>query len=167
MVLCLIFYWYLNKISQWWNFPTPNLPPPPAPLDFSSQNFTEEFSEVTIFNACFMPFMFDSKWQSQITGKGGLISALNSRLYIIHRLQSHLSKKAVLKVVDGIFTSKLRYGLHLLGKVRTTSSDPECAEFKAIQICQNNLMRSLNGSKIKDMISISTLLKKFGMLSVN
>ena len=73
----------------------------------------------------------------------------------------------MLKVVDGIFTSKLRYGLQLFGKVRTSSSDSESAEFWAIQIIQNNLLRSLNGSKIKDMVSISSLLKKYNMLSVN
>ena len=73
----------------------------------------------------------------------------------------------MLKVVDGIFTSKLRYGLQLCGKVRLKESDPECADFKAIQFIQNNLMRSLNGSKISDRVSINSLLKKFGMLSVN
>ncbi len=72
-----------------------------------------------------------------------------------------------MKVVDGIFTSKLRYGLQLFGKVRSKESDPECADFKAIQVVQNNLMRSLNGSKVKDMISTSSLLTKFGMLSLN
>ena len=54
-------------------------------------------------------FQDNLQWQSQISGKGGLISALNSRLFIVHRLQSHLSKKSILKVVDGIFTSKLSY----------------------------------------------------------
>ena len=73
----------------------------------------------------------------------------------------------MLKVVDGIFMSKLRYGLQLYGKVRTSISDPECAEFKSIQVIQNNLMIFLNGSKIKDMVSISSLLKKFGMILVN
>ena len=43
----------------------------------------------------------------------------------------------------------------------------ECEDFKAIQIIQNNLLRSLNGTKVKDMISIDSLLEKFGVLSVN
>ena len=92
---------------------------------------------------------------------------VDSRLYIIRRLQNHLSKKAVRKVVDGLFTSKLRYGLQLYGKVRSKESDPECEDFKAIQLVQNNLLRALNGSSVKDMVSISLLLKKFEMLSVN
>ena len=120
-------------------------------------------------SACLLGIRFQDnlQWGSQIYGKGGLISALNSRLYIIRRLQSHLNKKAVLRVVDGLFTSKLRYGLQLYGKVRTKDSDPMCEDFKNLQIIQNNLLRSLNGSKIKDMVSISYLLTKFGMLSVN
>ena len=69
--------------------------------------------------------------------------------------------------MDGLFTSKLRYGLQLYGKVRTQDSDPICEDFKNIQLIQNNLMRSLNGSKIKDMVSISYLLTKFGMLSID
>ena len=77
------------------------------------------------------------------------------------------NKKSIKKVVDGIFTSKLRYGLQLYGKVRTTTTDPECSDYRVIQLVQNKLLRSLNGSKLKDMISTSSLLEKFGMLSVN
>ena len=75
--------------------------------------------------------------------------------------------KSVMKLVDGLFTSKLRYGIQLLGKVRTSSEDPLCAEFKAIQMVQNNLLRTLNGSKVKDKVSIKSMLNKFSMLSVN
>ena len=120
-------------------------------------------------SACLLGLKFQDnlQWQVQISGKGGLLSALNSRLYIIRRLKSHLSKKSILKVVDGIFTSKLRYGLQLFGRARTSDSDTESMDFKAIQLIQNNLIRSLNGTKTKDMISISSLLTKFNMLSAN
>ena len=67
----------------------------------------------------------------------------------------------------GLFTSKLRYGVQLLGKVRTSNEDPECQIFKDIQLVQNNLLRTLNGSKIKDMVSIQQMLEKFNMLSAN
>ena len=77
-------------------------------------------------SACLLGLKFQDylQWFYQISGKGGLLSVLNSRLYIIRRLQSHLSKKTILKVVDGMFTSKLRYGLQLYGKVRSKDSDP-------------------------------------------
>ena len=82
-------------------------------------------------------------------------------------LKTHLSKKSMLKMVDGIFTSKIRYGLQLLGRVRLNKLDPVCNNFKEIQLIQNKLLRSLNGSSFKDMISTESLLTKYGMLSVN
>ena len=93
--------------------------------------------------------------------------ALNSRLYIIRRLRNHLSMKSVLKVVDGIFNSKIRYGLQLYGKVRLENADPTCESLKRIQIIQNDMLRVLNGTRVSEKISISSMLKKFGALSVN
>ena len=112
-------------------------------------------------------FQDNQKWNTQVHGKGGLLSSLNSRLYFIRRLKNHLAFKSILKLVDGLFMSRLRFGIQLLGKVRTSTEDMVCAEFKALQLVQNNLLRTLNGSKIKDMVSISTMLDKFGLLSAN
>ena len=61
--------------------------------------------------------------------------------------------------------SKLHLPLFLISN--TKDSDPECVDFKALQLIQNNPMRTLNGTKIKDMVSTSFLLSKFGMLSIN
>ena len=74
---------------------------------------------------------------------------------------------SILRMVDGIFTSKVRYGPQLLGKVRLVSDDPEGGDFKAIQLVMNKLLRTLNGTKIKVKISTKSLLEKFGMLSIN
>ena len=112
-------------------------------------------------------FQDNLSWKSQIYGKGGVLSSLNSRLYIIRRLKSHLSMKSVLKMVDGIFVSKVRYGLQLMGKVRIMDQDPENGDLNAIQMIMNKLLRSINGTKIKDMVSTKKLLSKFGLLSVN
>ena len=92
-------------------------------------------------------FQDDLQWKEQIYGKGGVLSALNSRLHIIRRLKSHVSFKSTLKLVDGLFTSKVRYGLQLLGRVRLTNEDPECSALKAIQLIQNNLMRTFTDQK--------------------
>ena len=113
-----------------------------------------------------MKFQDNLQWKTHVHGKGGIISSLNSRLYII-RLKSHLSMSSVLKLVDGLFTSKIRYGLQLLGKVRTKNDEPLCGDFKSIQMIQNKLLRFLNGTKVKDQISTRSLLEKFGILSVN
>ena len=85
--------------------------------------------------------------------------AINGRIitWKLCRL-SHLSLKSVEKVVDGLFTSKIRYGLHLLGKVRVTSRDPVCAIFKAIQLVQNKMLMVLNRNQLKDKVSIESML---------
>ena len=38
---------------------------------------------------------------------------------------------------------------------------------KSLQLTQNRMLRALNNSKIKDKISIASMLKKFKLLSVN
>ena len=70
-------------------------------------------------------------------------------------------------MVDGLFTSKIWYGLQLYGKVRVTENELEGVDFKSIQLVQNKLLRTLNGTTLKDMISMKALLEKFEMLAVN
>ena len=62
--------------------------------------------------------------------------------------------------------SKIWYGLQLYGNVRLNNQDPVCLELKAIQTKQNDLLRSLNGTKIKDKVSVAFLLEKFNIRSV-
>ena len=61
--------------------------------------------------------------------------------------------------MDGLFTSKIRYGLQLYGKVRFESQDPVNGDLKDIQIVQNKMMRSLLGKKISDKVHTEDLLK--------
>ena len=75
--------------------------------------------------------------------------------------------KAVMKLVDGLFMSKVRYGLQLYGEVRRSEDSPKCEDFKSIQKLQNDLMRYLTGCKVKDRVSIRSLLDKLNMVSVN
>ena len=112
-------------------------------------------------------FQDDQQWKIQIYGKGGVISSLISRLYILRRLKSHLTMKSISKLVDGLFMSKIRYGLQLYGKVRIITEDAACGDLQAIQKVQNDLLRMLNGSKVKDRVTIESMLKKFKLDSVN
>ena len=77
------------------------------------------------------------------------------------------SMKAVLKLVDGLFMSKVRYGLQLYGKVRRSEDSSKCEDFNSIQKIQNDLMRYLAGCQLKDKVSIRSLLDKLNMVSVN
>ena len=75
--------------------------------------------------------------------------------------------RAVMKLIDGLFMSKVRYGLQLYGKVRRNEDSPCGEDFKSIQKIQNNLMRYLAGCQLKDKVSIRSLLDKLNMVSVN
>ena len=114
-----------------------------------------------------MSFDANQGWQTQIYGTGGTIMSLNRRLFVIRRLKNHLNNSSLLKLVDGIFTSKIRYGLQLLGKVRLQDSDPVNKDFENIQKVQNKLIRLLTNTKLIDKVSTSSLLQKTNMMSVN
>ena len=107
------------------------------------------------------------KWDSQIYGTGGLISSLNSRLFMIKRLRNEINKESLIKIADSLYTSKLRYGLGLFGKIRWTEEDITTTVFKDIQKNQNKLLRYLNNTKLSDKISTKSILEKFNQLSVN
>ena len=136
---------------------------PPLSVKIGSDIITRQSTATLLGIKC----QENQQWSNQINGKGGLLSGLNSRIFIIRRMRSHLSETSVLKLVDGLFMSKIRYGLQLYGKVRMSEEDPTNGELKAIQVVQNNLLRMLNRSKIKDKVSIDFMLKKFNMMSVN
>ena len=69
--------------------------------------------------------------------------------------------------MDGLFSSKICYGLQLYGKVRKIILDTETEEMKSIQLIQNKMLRFINGMKLLDKISTKTLLERSKMLSVN
>ena len=86
----------------------------------------------------------DLTWTEHIHGKGCIISYLNRRLYTIMRLNNSLNKKAIIKVADSLFNSKIRYGLQLLGKVKMSNSESPNQDLQDIQLVQNKLVRFLN-----------------------
>ena len=67
----------------------------------------------------------NQKWQSQINGKGGMLSSLNQRLFLIKRLRNSLNYSGLRKVAESLYISKVRYGLQLMGEVRWTNADSE------------------------------------------
>ncbi len=109
----------------------------------------------------------DQEWKSHFFGKGGLIPSLNKRLFCIRRLKNHIGSKALNRVAESIWTSKARYGLQLCTEVRLNETQSINGDLKKVQMAQNKLLRCLNGSLIKDRISVKTLLEKQNMLSIN
>ena len=72
-----------------------------------------------------------------------------------------------MSIVHALWISKLRYGLQLCTKVSILNEDKTCGMMKGLQLTQNRLLRVLNGTKIKDKISVCSMLKKLNLLSVN
>ena len=106
-------------------------------------------------------------WSTQILGTGGVISALNSRLYLLKRLSSNISKDRLRRVADSLYTSKIRYGLQLFGAVRITNEQPTQALMNSLQLAQNRCARFLNGNRLNDRVSTKSTLNELKMLSVN
>ena len=109
----------------------------------------------------------NQKWKSQIQGIGGTISNLNSRLYLLRRLSRAISKDILQKISDSLFTSKIRYGIQLFGKVRINENDPNEALLESLQITQNKFARFLHGSTLMDRINTKTIYEETNLLSVN
>ena len=96
-----------------------------------------------------------------------LRNALNQRLFVIRRVQRQIPQDKVMGVVHSLWLSKLRYGLQLCTRVQLTNEEKKCELMKSLQLTQNRMLRTVNGSKIKDKISTVSILNKFGLLSVN
>ena len=109
----------------------------------------------------------DQSWNEQITGTGGMIPSLNSRLFIIKRISAAISRDRLNRIVDSLYTSKLRYGLQLLGKVRTKEEDSSNGLLAKLQVTQNKLARFLNGTNLLDKVCNKEIYQKNEILSVN
>ena len=109
----------------------------------------------------------DQKWKEHVYGKGGVVSTLNQRLFIIRRLANHLSTPKLIKVAQSIWMSKLRYGLQLFSEVRMHEEQSKSMDMQVMQVAQNKLLRVLTGTKKLDCRKIEDLLKEVKMMSVN
>ena len=97
-------------------------------------------------NAKLLGMIFDSnqKWTEHIYGTGGLIPSLNQKTFFIRRLKNSVGQAALLKISHGLFISKPRYGLQMLGSVRWSDTDPLNNELELLQKCLNKVLRTLN-----------------------
>ena len=120
-----------------------------------------------LFNQLGVIINESESWEDQISGKGGVLSALSQRLFLIRRLKNQMSKERLTKVADSLWTSKARYGLQLYGQVRLTNDDVLTGQLEKLQLAQNNLLRTMENVRIKDKVSIKTMLEKNKMLSIN
>ena len=83
----------------------------------------------------------DQKWKSQIQGTGGVISNLISRLFLVRRLSRAISQDRLKRIADSLYTSIIRNGVQLYGKVRRTNLDPTDSLMDSLQLAQNKFAR--------------------------
>jgi hypothetical protein len=103
----------------------------------------------------------DQKWKSHFCGKGGILSALNQRLFMVKRMSNHISKNNLHRIVDSLWTSKLRYGLQLCTEVRITEEQPKSQLVTMVQRAQNKMLRVQDGARNVDRKSTKSLLVHF------
>ena len=60
--------------------------------------------------------------------------------YLITRLRNSVNNKSLTKIADSLFTSKIIYGIQLLGKTRLNTEDVKNEELECIQKVQNKLL---------------------------
>ena len=96
-----------------------------------------------------------------------LISALNSRLYQIRRIKNQVPERCIMRIVQSLWFSKLRYGLQLCAQTRLKENDPTHTNMERLQVAQNRMLRLIHGRTLKDRISTAELLKSVNVLSVN
>ena len=107
---------------------------------------------------------YDQKWKSQIQS---IVSNLNSRLYLLRRLARSISNDRLKRIADSLYTSKVRYGLQLYGKVRLGVLDPTDTLLDNLQTTLNKFARFIHGSSLMDKISTKTIFKETDLLSIN
>ena len=106
----------------------------------------------------------DLEWKKHIEI---IISSLNKRYFLISRMKNKLNSKSLIRIADGIYNSKLRYGIQLCSKIRWQNKDPLPGFMEDLQKAQNKIFRLLNNSRISDKIETKAIMKNLKMLSAN
>ena len=106
----------------------------------------------------------DLKWAHHLSV---LERKLNHRLFTLRRIEQVVPRSLLKKVADGIFMSKLRYGLAIFWPVRYEDSDPHPTAVHGIKVVFNRMLRILCGTIKEDRMSVEKMLKKLGWLSIN
>ena len=70
-------------------------------------------------------------------------------------------------VADGIFMSKVRYGMAIFWPVRLRADEPHPTAIQGIKVVFNRMLRLICGAVLEDRISIKKMLEKVGWLSLN
>ena len=78
-----------------------------------------------------------------------------------------MNQDRIKKVADSLYTSKIRYGLQLIGKVRVNESDPVDTLLECLQLTQNKFARFLHGSTLLDRINTKVIFNETGLVETS
>ena len=116
-------------------------------------------------------------WKNHLYGDSdnlGLLKQLSQRVGMLKRLRKFILQNKFKMALDGIFTSKLIYGITVWGGIwglpgsldetnrKSTSITKE--DMRKLQVLQNSALRTQTGSRYD--VPTATLLSKTGQLSV-
>ena len=95
------------------------------------------------------------------------LNSLNQRTFAKRRIAAQIPHRNIIKVVQCLWMSRLRYGLQLCNKVRLHVNEPKNQNMMSLQVAQNKMLRMINGSSLKDHVTSASLLDKYNLPSVN
>ena len=125
---------------------------------------SEKITETNVEKLLGMWVSNDLKWNYHISQ---LARALADRLFKLKRIEQVVPRSLLKKVADGIFMSKLRYGLAVFWPVRLHQQDPNPSVVEPLKVVFNDMLRLLCGNRREDKVSIATMLQQLQWLSLN
>ncbi len=94
-------------------------------------------------------------------------TGLDQRIGLLRRLGYYMPKSVLRMLADGLCFSKVRYCIAAFGHPRIDEMESRVGTMEEIQVKLNTIMRIITGHRKEDRISISDLLRKTGLPSVN
>ena len=92
---------------------------------------------------------------------------LGQRLALLRRISKVLPHTTLKSIKDGIFTSKLTYGIAIWGKIRMLESDTSSTNMQSLQVMQDRALRICLNLTWDSKESRSNMLQSSNALSVN
>jgi hypothetical protein len=98
-----------------------------------------------------------------------VLTAARQRAALIARLGHHLPRGRYLRqLATGLFGGKIGHALAAVVPPRLAEADTTTtAKYKAVQICQNNVARTITGTARSEHVTVCDLLETSGLQSIN
>jgi len=106
-------------------------------------------------------------WQDHVYEKGGLLSSVRYRVGTLRRLSYQILLSYLPRIASAIIGAKIRYGIAVYGAVRKNASEPITTANKDLQVALNDAMRIATNCRLTDRVSVSDLISRTGIESVN